>query len=94
MYTHFARPMDEKFTNLQFDRFLEVVKMLKKEGQNPGMLHCSESTAILKYPMMHLNAVRLRFDFARKNDDKSRRFAKSGTSENQYSRNKNSSKRV
>lgn len=94
MYTHFARPMDEKFTNLQFDRFLEVVKMLKKEGQNPGMLHCSESTAILKYPMMHLNAVRLRFDFARQNHAKSGRLAKSGTSQSKYSRNKNGAKRV
>lgn len=59
MYTHFARPMADNFTNKQFDRFLEVVKFLKKEGQDVGMLHCSESTAFLKYPMMHLNAVRI-----------------------------------
>lgn len=58
-YTHFARPIDEKFTNLQFDRFLEVIKFLKTQNQNPGMLHCSESTAFLKYPMMNLNAVRI-----------------------------------
>lgn len=51
--------MDEWFTRKQFNRFLEIVQMLKKEGQNPGMLHCSESTAILKYPLMNLNAVRL-----------------------------------
>lgn len=59
MYTHFARPMDEKFTKKQFDRFLETIKFLKQEGQDVGMLHCSESTAFLKYPMMHLNAVRI-----------------------------------
>ncbi len=59
MYTHFARPMDEKFTKKQFDRFLEVVKFLKQEGQNVGILHCCESTAFLKYPRMHLNAVRI-----------------------------------
>ena len=58
-YTHFARPMDEKFTQKQFDRFLNVISFLKKEGQAPGMLHCSESTAFLKYKMMNLNAVRL-----------------------------------
>lgn len=58
-YTHFARPMDEWYTRKQFNRFLDIIAMLKKEGQNPGMLHCSESTAILKYPMMNLNAVRL-----------------------------------
>ena len=57
-YTHFARPMDEWFTRKQFNRFLEIVQMLKKEGQNPGMLHCSESTAILKHPIMNLNADR------------------------------------
>lgn len=58
-YTHFARPIDEKFTKKQFDRFLNVIAFLKKEGQNPGMLHCSESTAFLKYKIMNLNAVRL-----------------------------------
>lgn len=58
-YTHFARPMDEKFTKKQFDRFLDVISFLKKEGQNPGILHCSESTAFLKYKIMNLNAVRL-----------------------------------
>lgn len=51
--------MDEWYTRKQFNRFLDIIAMLKKEGQNPGMLHCSESTAILKYPMMNLNAVRL-----------------------------------
>lgn len=35
MYTHFARPMDEKFTEKQFQRFLDVVKFLKTENQNP-----------------------------------------------------------
>lgn len=58
-YTHFARPMDEWFTRKQFNRFLDIIEMLKKEGQNLGMLHCSESTAILKHPIMNLNAVRL-----------------------------------
>lgn len=58
-YTHFARPMDEKFTLKQFDRFLDVIQFLKKEGQAPGMLHCSESTAFLKYRIMNLNAVRI-----------------------------------
>lgn len=34
-YTHFARPMDEEFTIQQFDRFLDVIQFLKKEGQAP-----------------------------------------------------------
>ena len=58
-YTHFSKPIDEKSTIKQFNRFLEVIAYIKKEGQNPGMLHCSESTAFLKYRMMNLNAVRL-----------------------------------
>lgn len=32
-YTHFARPMDEKFTKKQFDRFIEVIAFLKEQGQ-------------------------------------------------------------
>ena len=58
-YTHFARPIDKKFTKKQFDRFINVISYLKQKGQNPGMLHCSESTAFLKYKTMNLNAVRL-----------------------------------
>lgn len=58
-YTHFAKPMNEKFTKKQFEHFIGVIEFLKKEGQNPGLLHCSESTAFLKYNSMNLNAVRL-----------------------------------
>lgn len=58
-YTHFARPIDGKFTQKQFSRFIDVIGALKKEGQDVGMLHVSESTAVLKYPIMNLNAVRI-----------------------------------
>ena len=33
MYTHFSKPMDEKFTRQQFERFLRVAEFLKKQGQ-------------------------------------------------------------
>lgn len=59
MYTHFYKPMNKKITFNQFNNFLNVVEFLKKNGQNVGILHCSESTAFLKYKMMNLNAVRL-----------------------------------
>lgn len=59
MYTHFAKPIHEKLTEKQFERFLKVVAFLKQNGQTCGMLHCSESTAFLKYPMMNLNAIRI-----------------------------------
>lgn len=59
MYTHFSKPIDEKWTKKQFERFLEVVKKVKKAGYNPGMLHTCESTAFFKYRYMYLNAVRI-----------------------------------
>lgn len=58
-YTHFARPLDEKFTYIQFNRFMNVIKILKQNDLDAGMLHVSESTAFLKYPIMNLNAVRI-----------------------------------
>ena len=73
-YTHFARPLDEKFTKKQFERFIDVIEYLKKEGQDPGILHVSESTAFIKYRLMNLNAVRLRFNYSRKNFNKSSEF--------------------
>ncbi len=59
IYTHFAKPIDEKLTQKQFQRFLHVIEFLKQHGQAVGMLHVSESTAFLKYPNMYLNAVRI-----------------------------------
>ena len=59
MYTHFSKAIDSTWTNEQFNRFLDVVAIVRKNGFNPGMLHCSNSTAFLLYKNMHLNAVRL-----------------------------------
>ena len=59
MYTHFSKPLDEKWTRLQFNRFLDVVASVKSMGYNPGLLHVCETTGFLKYPDMLLNAVRL-----------------------------------
>lgn len=49
-YTHFSKPNNEKWTNIQFNRFIEVIERIREEGYNPGMLHCASSTAFLKYP--------------------------------------------
>ena len=59
MYTHFTKVVDEKWTNLQYNRFCEVIEFLKKNGYEPKYLHCSASSAFMKYPNMRLNAVRL-----------------------------------
>lgn len=58
-YTHFSKPIDEKWTRLQFDRFIDVISKIRKENYNPGILHCCASTAFLKYADMHLDAVRI-----------------------------------
>ena len=59
MYTHFSESRDEKWTNLQYNRFCEVIEFLKSNGYNPKYLHCCASTAFIKYPNMRLNSVRL-----------------------------------
>lgn len=58
-YTHFSKPNNEKWTNIQFNRFMEVISFIKMKKFDPGILHCCASTAFLKYPMMRLNAVRI-----------------------------------
>ena len=59
LYTHFSNAVDEKWTNLQYKRFVEVIDFLKSNGYEPKYLHCSASTAFIKYSNMRLNAVRL-----------------------------------
>lgn len=59
MYTHFSKAIDTKWTYEQFNRFLDVVAIVRKNGLNPGLLHCCNSTAFMLYKNMYLNAVRL-----------------------------------
>ena len=59
LYTHFSETKDEKWTTLQYNRFVEVIEFLKKNGYEPKFLHCCASSAFMKYPEMRLNAVRL-----------------------------------
>ena len=59
LYTHFSNAIDEKWTNIQYQRFLSVKDFLKNNGYEPKYLHCCASTAFMKYSNMRLNAVRL-----------------------------------
>lgn len=59
MFTHFSKTLDEKWTNMQFDRFTSVIEYLRENNINPKLLHCCNSTAFFKYSKMHLNAVRI-----------------------------------
>ena len=59
-FTHFHSAFNnDAATRAQFAQFQQVLEQLRKRGLDPGIRHCCNSSAFLKYPEMHLDAVRL-----------------------------------
>lgn len=64
VYTHFSKPIDYKWTNIQFERFNSLIPKIKEVNKD-AIFHASSSTSTNLYPKMNLDAVRLRFMYSR-----------------------------
>jgi alanine racemase len=60
IFTHFATSDEpgEAYVRTQFRRFADVLDLLRVRGQVPRLRHVCNSAATLRFPEMHLDAVR------------------------------------
>ena len=60
-FSHFsyAYSNSEEYTKKQFKDFNTAIDILRSNGISTGLLHICNSSAFLKYPQMHLDAVRI-----------------------------------
>ncbi len=61
IYTHMAHAgaSDPSFTLKQYECFMQTVRSLEERGYNIPIKHCANSAATLRFPEMHLDAVRI-----------------------------------
>lgn len=60
MFTHFASAdeTDEKYTHMQYNRFVDMAKILEERGLNIPLKHACNSAGLVKFPEMQLDMVR------------------------------------
>ena len=59
-YTHFHSSfVNDQETRVQYQRFEAALQAMRAAGFEPGMCHCCNSSAALKFPEMHMDAVRI-----------------------------------
>lgn len=60
-FTHFATADCSETLDfrMQFRRFTQMISALRSTGVNPGLVHCANSAALLRYPETHLDMARL-----------------------------------
>lgn len=60
IFSHFscADEDDDSYTEMQFERFMELTEVLRKKGLDIPIKHICNSAATLKFPQMHLDMVR------------------------------------
>ncbi|WP_314921959.1 alanine racemase [Slackia exigua] len=60
-FTHFATAdcAETLDFNLQFRRFADAIEGMRVAGIDPGIVHCANSAALLRYPETHMDMVRM-----------------------------------
>lgn len=61
MFTHFssADEFEEKYTNIQFEKYMKIVEELKSHEINIPIKHVCNSAGSISYPKMHLDMIRI-----------------------------------
>ena len=61
IYSHFSSSFlnDKTYTKKQFDMFQNIISLLDIDGIDFELKHIANSSAFIKYPEMHLDAVRV-----------------------------------